>query len=115
MPVFGRPSRMVSVGHGESHDVRLGPKARTPLVLLITLRHRVGEPTVHASGEGLCPGWRLCGAEERRGRAGARSALRELTRGICLSGMREAHAASYAARPGPEHRREPLAQRGALQ
>jgi hypothetical protein len=45
--------------------------------------------------------------------ARARSALRELTGGICLSGMREAHAASYAAGRLPEHRRGPFAQRRA--
>lgn len=49
---------------------------------------------------------RLCGAEQRRARGGARSAPRELPRRVCLSGASGANAASCAARHEPEQRRE---------
>ena len=47
---------------------------------------------------------RLCGAEQRRVRGGARSAPRELTRRVCLSAANAVRAASYAARHEPEQR-----------
>jgi hypothetical protein len=47
--------------------------------------------------------WRL--AEERSGRGGARSALRELTHRHCLSGAPAGRAASLAMRLGDEYRR----------
>jgi len=47
---------------------------------------------------------RLCGAEQRRVRGGARSAPRELTRRVCLSAANAVRAASYAARHGSEQR-----------
>ncbi len=51
---------------------------------------------------GGCALARLCGGEEHRVSVGARTcALRELTRRICSSAT---SAASYAARPKPEHR-----------
>jgi len=68
-----------------------------------------------ASAEWLPLRWRLCSAEKRSAGGGARSALRELTCGICLNGAGEDRAVSYAARLPREHRKEPLAQRGALQ
>jgi hypothetical protein len=51
------------------------------------------------------------GGEERRTGVGARSALRELTRRICLSAVSEANVASYATRPQAEHRSGVGAQR----
>ena len=54
-----------------------------------------------AFGQG---GGRLFGGEERSAGVGARSALRELTRGICPSAAPERREASYAARPQGEHR-----------
>ncbi len=46
----------------------------------------------------------FCGDEKRRPGVGARSALRELTRRNCLSGVSAANAASFATRPQAEHR-----------
>jgi hypothetical protein len=53
----------------------------------------------------------FCGAEKRRRRAGARSALPKLTHRHCLSVESAANAASLAMRPGVEHRRGVGAQR----
>ncbi len=56
---------------------------------------------------GGCALARLCGGEERRVSVGARTrALRQLTRRICSSAANAVSAASYAARPKPEHRSE---------
>ena len=49
------------------------------------------------------PGQRMGGAEQRRAPAARASALRELTRGNCLSGASAARAASFAAGRGTEH------------
>jgi len=46
----------------------------------------------------------FCGDEERRAEVGARSALRELTRGGCLNAANAVSEVSSAARPRTEHR-----------
>jgi hypothetical protein len=54
---------------------------------------------------GGCALARLCGGEEHRVSVGARPrALRELTRCDCSSATNAVSAASFAARPTPEHR-----------
>jgi hypothetical protein len=61
------------------------------------------------------PGWGAVGSgEKRRTRAGARSALRHLTRRNCLSAVSAANEASFAAQPWFEHRSGVGAQRRPL-
>ncbi len=65
------------------------------------------EPRLPRKAVGGCAVARLCGGEERRVSVGARTrALRQLTRRICSSAANAVSAASYAARPKPEHRSE---------
>jgi hypothetical protein len=64
------------------------------------------QQSVHCKGVAGRRAQRLCGAEQRRVRGGARSAPRELTRRVCLSAANAVRAASYAARHEPEQRTE---------
>ena len=61
----------------------------------------------------VCAGSDICGAEERKTHGRARSALQPLTRRDCLSVATAGRVASFSAGHEAEHRREPLAQRGA--
>jgi hypothetical protein len=63
---------------------------------------------------GRCPGWATCGAASSAGLRAARAArFVHLTRRDCLSATTAGSEASFSAGHEIEHRREPLAQRGA--
>jgi hypothetical protein len=67
--------------------------------------HSNKEQVVLSQAVGGCAVVRLCGGEEQRVSVGARTrALRELTRRNCSSATNAVSAASFAARPKPEHR-----------
>ncbi len=75
-------------------------RARCPARVLLQQRTAVPRQAV-----GGCALARLCGGEEHRVSVGARArALRELTRCDCPSATNAVSAASFAARPKPEHR-----------
>ena len=70
--------------------------------------------SVHRQSRGrVCAGSDICGAEERKARGRARSALRLLTRRDCPSAANAVSAASFATGREAEHRRGPGAQRRA--
>jgi hypothetical protein len=70
--------------------------------------------SAHRQSRGrVCAGSDICGAEERRARGRARSALQLLTRGDCSSEANAVSAVSFATGHEHEYRREPLVQRGA--
>ena len=70
--------------------------------------------SVHPQSRGrVCDGSDICGAEERRARGRARSALRALTRRDCSSAANAVSVASFATGHETEYRREPFAQRRA--
>jgi hypothetical protein len=75
--------------------------------LVFPHEHRHG-PTSRQAVPGGGDFW---GEEQRRAGLGARSALRKLTRRICLSAVSEAHVASYATRARTEQRTAVGAQR----
>ena len=64
------------------------------------------------SSRGAVPGrGDFCGGEKRRAGAGARSALQQLTRRDCLTGVSAANEGSFATRSQTEHRNGVGAQR----
>ena len=67
--------------------------------------------TARAARQGVLGGGDFWGDEQHRVEGGARSALRQLTRGGCLSAVNEVNVASSAARPRPEQRSAAFAQR----
>jgi hypothetical protein len=70
--------------------------------------------SVHRQGRGwVCDDSDICGAEERRARGRARSALRVLTRRDCSSTANAVSGASFATGHETEYRREPGAKRRA--
>jgi hypothetical protein len=90
--------------------MRAATRPHTPLRERCSFLSRRKEPRSPAR-RAVPGGGDLWGGEKRRPGVGARSALRKLTRGICLSGAHEGSAASYAARPRAEHRSGVGAQR----
>ena len=74
-------------------------RARRPLLAFLSQRTGASRKDV-----GGCPAARICGAEQRRARGRARSALRGLTRRGCSSEANAVSAASSATDHEPEHR-----------
>jgi hypothetical protein len=103
--------------HGD-HRVLVAPMARLhggPVVSGAPTSRLGGDPVVFgasithpvpASRQAVAARGDFGGAEERSSKAGARSALRDLTHRSCLSAVSAANAASSAVRPWSEHRRE---------
>ncbi len=105
----------IRASRGATSPVLLGaPEARRDLperAFADTLVLLAGKGTRGSARRAVPGGGDFCGDEKRRPGVGARSALRQLTRRSCLSGVSAANAVSSATRPRGEHRSGVGAQR----